>query len=177
MYSRMSDPYNYSYYAISFYRMPLWYRKISFKIGAAVFAEQNGSVTSAHVGGTARFNTRVTFVGGGSQCKQKVNLLQLFKEGMQVYRCRNWSGSETSPCTSIGRFNVQMQGSEKFDFYITLNDVRVEDGGNYEARLEVIHPVTGSYLSFRKTITLNVTGKLLWLSCTPHVYARNFLYI
>ena len=143
----------------------MWYimtQKMSFKIGAAVFAEQNASVTSAHVGGTARFDARVTFVGGGSQQrKQKVNLLQLFKDGTQVYRCRNWSGSETSPCTSIGRFNVQMQGSEKFDFYITLNDVRVEDGGNYEARLEVIHPVTGSYLSFRKTITLNVTGKLL----------------
>ena len=113
-------------------------------------------MTSAHVGGTARFDVRVTYVGGGpQQRKQKVNLLQLFKDGTQVYRCRNWSGSETSPCISMGRFNVEMQGSE------TLNDVRVEDGGNYEARLEVIHPVTGSYLSFRKTITLNVTGNFV----------------
>ena len=135
-------------------------QRISFKIGAAVFTEQKASVISAHVGGTDQFDTRVTFVGGGSQqCKQKVNLLQLFKDGTQVYCCRNWSGSETSPCTSMGRFNIEMQGSDKFDFYTTLNDVRVEDGGNYEARLEVIHPVTGSYLSFRKTITLNVTGR------------------
>ena len=114
-------------------------------------------MTSAHVGGTARFDARVTFVGGGSQqCKQKVTLVQLFKDETQVCRCHNWSGFETSPCTSMGRFNVEIRGSEKFD---TLNDGRVEDGGNYEVRLEVIHLMTESYLSFRKTITLNVTGK------------------
>lgn len=155
----MSDPCTGMY--IYFYLILLC-NHASFKIGAAVFTEQEASVISAHVGGTARFDVRVTYVGGGSQQrKQKVNLLQLFKDGTQVYRCRNWRGSETSPCTSMGRFNVEMQGSEKFDFYIILNDVRVEDGGNYEARLEVIDPVTGSYLSFSKTITLNVTGKLL----------------
>ena len=127
-------------------------------IGAAVFAEQGGSVISTHLGGTARFDTRVTFIGGGSQQnKQTVNLLQLFKERAQVYRCR-----ATSPCTSFGRFNVEKQGSEKFNFNIILNDVKVEDGGNYEARLEAIHPETGSYLSFRKIITLNVTGRSIF---------------
>lgn len=128
-------------------------------IGAAVFAEQEGSVISTHAGGTARFDTRVRFVGGGAQQhKQTVNLLQLFKDGIQVYRCRNWRGSEATPCTSLGRFNVEKQGSDKFDLFVMLDDVSMEDSGNYEARLEVIHPETGSYMSFRKTITLSVTG-------------------
>ena len=52
-------------------------------------------------------------------------------------------------------------GSYKYDFFLVLSDVQLDDGGIYEARLEVIDPVTGSYSVIRKTITLNVTGKLL----------------
>ena len=48
-----------------------------------------------------------------------------------------------------------MQGSEKFDFCVTLNSVRMEDSESYEATLEAIFVVNGSNVS---SITLNVTG-------------------
>ena len=109
------------------------------------------------LGGTAQFDTRVTFIGGGAQQhKQKVNLLQLFKDGRQVYRCRNWSVYANSPCTSEGRFAVTMQGSDKFDFYLSMSNATVNDSGSYVVKLEVIHPETGSYSSIQKTITLTV---------------------
>ena len=125
----------------------------------AAFAQPQENL-STHVGGTVQFDTRVTFIGGGSQQhKQKVNLLQLYKDGRQVFRCRNWNSYATLPCTSEGRFAVDMQGSDKFDFYLSLSNVTVNDGGRYEVRLEVIHPETGSYSQLRKAINLTVTGK------------------
>lgn len=128
-------------------------------LGVAAFASGQQQNTTTSVGGTARFDTRVTFVGGGAQQhKQRVNLLQLFKDGTQVYRCRNWNSYATVPCPSQGRFAIEMQGSDKFSFFLALSDVGLTDGGRYEARLEVIHPETGSYSYIRKTITLTVTG-------------------
>lgn len=110
-----------------------------------------------HVGGTALFDTRVTFVGGGAQQrKQTVNLLQLFKDRRQVYRCRNWSGYTNSQCASEGKFAVTMQGSDKFDFYLSMSNVTVNDSGRYVVKLEVINPETGSYSSLEKSITLTV---------------------
>ena len=91
--------------------------------------------------------------------KQRVNLLQLYKDGTQVYLCRNWNGYETTPCTSRGRFTVEMQSSDKFDFFLNINNVQLDDAGNYEARLEVVHPATGSYTLIKKELVLNVTGK------------------
>ena len=109
------------------------------------------------VGGTAQFDTRVTFVGGGAQQrKQTVNLLQIFKDGSQVYRCRNWRIYATLPCSSEGKFAVTMQGSDKFDFYLLMSNITANDGGSYDVKLEVIHPETGSYSSIQKTITLTV---------------------
>ena len=128
----------------------------------ADFAQkQDGAhVISAHAGGSVQFDTRVAFTGWGQQMrKQKVNLLQFYKGTTQVYRCRNWSGYETSLCNSEGRFIVQMQGTEKFDFFLMLDNVQPEDGGTYEAKLEVIHPVTGSYSILKKTFTLKITGR------------------
>ena len=125
-------------------------------LGVATFAQGQENLT-LQVGGTAQFDTRVTFVGGGpQQRKQTVNLLQLFKDGRQVYRCRNWSGYANSPCTSEGRFAVTMQGSDKFDFYLTMSNVTVNDSGSYVVKLEAIHPETGSYSSIQKTIILTV---------------------
>ena len=129
----------------------------------ATFTQTQENLTTS-TGGTAQFDTRVTFVGGGAlQRKQKVNLLQVFKDGRQVYRCRNWNVYATSSCTSEGRFAVTMQGSDKFDFYLSMSNVTVTDGGSYVVKLEVIHPETGSYSSIQKTITLTVetvNGKL-----------------
>ena len=58
----------------------------------------------------------------------------------------------------MGRFTVEKQGPDKFDFFLELSNVSLNDSGSYEARLEVIHPEIGSYSSFRKGITLTVTG-------------------
>ena len=131
--------------------------------GVATFAQPQENLTTP-TGGTAQFETRVTFVGGGAlQHKQKVNLLQLFKDGRQVYRCHNWSVHATSLCTYEGRFAVTMQGSDKFDFYLSMSNATVNDSGSYVVKLEVIHPETGSYSSIQKTITLTVeivNGKL-----------------
>ena len=88
------------------------------------------------------------------QRKQVINLLQLYKDKRQVYLCRNWSFfAGSSQCTSEGRFTVEMQGSDKFDFFLELSNVSLNDSGSYEARLEVIHPETGNYSSYRKEIT------------------------
>ena len=121
-----------------------------------MFAQPQENLT-IQLGGTAQFDTRVTFIGGGAQQrKQKVNLLQLFKDGRQVYCCRNWSVYANSPCTSEGRFAVTMQGSDKFDFYLSMSNATVNDSGSYVVKLEVIHPETGSYSSIQKTITLTM---------------------
>ena len=65
-----------------------------------MFAQPQENLTM-QLGGTAQFDTRVAFIGGGAQQrKQKVNLLQLFKDGRQVYRCHNWSVYANSPYTS-----------------------------------------------------------------------------
>ena len=37
-----------------------------------------------------------------------------------------------------------------------MSNVTINDGGSYVAKLEVIHPETGSYSSIQKTITLTV---------------------
>ena len=58
----------------------------------------------------------------------------------------------------MGRFIVEMQGSDKLDFFLELSNVSLNDSGSYEARLEVIHPDIASYSSYRKEITLTVTG-------------------
>ena len=58
----------------------------------------------------------------------------------------------------MGRFTVEMQGSDKFDFFLELSNVSLNDSGSYEVRLEVIHPETGSYSLYRKEIALTVTG-------------------
>ena len=120
--------------------------------------ERQQNITT-HLGGAAHFDTRVIFVRGGlQQRKQEINLLQLYKDKRQIYHCRNWSSFAGSPCTSMWRFTVEMQGSDKFDFFLELSNVSLNDSGSYEARLEVIHPETGSYSSYRKEITLTVTG-------------------
>ena len=49
-----------------------------------------------------------------------------------------------------------MQGSDKFDFYLSLSNATVNDSGSYVVNLEVIHPETGSYSSIQKTITLTM---------------------
>ena len=92
------------------------------------------------------------------QRKQEINLFQLYKDKRQIYYCHNWSSFAGSPCTSMWRFNVEMQGSDKFDFFLELSNLSLNDSGSYEARLEVIHPETGSYSSCRKEITHTVTG-------------------
>ena len=51
-----------------------------------------------------------------------------------------------------------MQGSDKFDFFLELSNVSLNDSGSYEVRLEVIHSESGSYSSYRKEIALTVTG-------------------
>ena len=53
-------------------------------------------------------------------------------------------------------FAVTMQGPDKFDLYHSMSNVAVNDSGSYVAKLEVIHPETGSYSSIQKTITLTV---------------------
>ena len=122
----------------------------------ATFAQPQENLT-IHVGGTAQFDTRVAFIGGGvRQHEQNVNLLQLFKDGQQVYHCHNWSVYAISLRTSEGRFAVAMQGSDKYDFYLSMSNVRVNDGGSYVVKVEVIHPETGSYSTIQKTITLTV---------------------
>ena len=92
------------------------------------------------------------------QRKQVINLLQLYKDKRQVYHCRNWSSFVGSPCTSGGRFTVETQGSDKFDFFLELSNVSLNDSSSYEVRLEVIHPESGSYSSYSKEIALTVTG-------------------
>ena len=52
-----------------------------------------------------------------------------------------------------------MQSSDKFDFFLNINNVQLDDAGNYETRLEVVHPATGSYTVIKKELVLNVTGK------------------
>ena len=94
--------------------------------------------------------------GGAQQRKQTVNLLQVFKDGRQLYRCRNWSRYAASLCTTEGRFAVTMQGADKFDFYLSMSNVSVNDSGSYVAKLEVIHPEIGSYSSIQKIFTLTV---------------------
>ena len=122
----------------------------------ATFAQSHENLT-ASAGDAVQFDTRVTFVGGGAhQRKQTVNLLQVFKDGRQIYRCRNWSIYVASPCTTQGRFAVTMQGADKFDFYLSMSNVSVNDSGSYVAKLEVIHPETGSYSSIQKIFTLTV---------------------
>jgi hypothetical protein len=122
----------------------------------ATFAQSDENLTATS-GAAVQFDTRVTFVGGGAQQrKQSVNLLQVFKDGRQVYRCRNWSGYAASPCASEGKFAVTMQGANKFDFYLSMGNVSINDSGSYVAKLEVIHPETGSYSSIQKMITLTV---------------------
>ncbi len=117
-------------------------------------SDENLAATS---GAAVQFDTRVNFVGGGpQQRKQRVNLLQVFKDGRQVYRCRNWSGYAASPCTSEGRFAVTMQGADKFDFYLSMSNVSINDSGSYVVKLEVIHPETGSYSSIQKMTILTV---------------------
>ena len=112
--------------------------------GVATFTQAQENLTTP-TGGTAQFDTRVTFVGGGVlQHEQKVNLLQIFKDGQQVYHCRNRSVYATSSCTSEGRFAVTMQGSDKFDFFLSMSNTTVNDSGSYVVKLEVIHPETGS---------------------------------
>ena len=49
-----------------------------------------------------------------------------------------------------------MQGADKFDFYLSMSNVSVNDSGSYVAKLEVIHPETGSYSSIQKIFTLTV---------------------
>ena len=49
-----------------------------------------------------------------------------------------------------------MQGSDKFDFYLSMSNVTLNDIGSYVAKVEVIHPETGSYSSIKKIITLTV---------------------
>ena len=49
-----------------------------------------------------------------------------------------------------------MQGSDKFDFYLSMSNVTVNDSGRYVVKLEVINPETGSYSSLEKSITLTV---------------------
>ena len=56
-----------------------------------------------------------------------------------------------------------MQGADKFDFYLSMKNVSVNDSGSYVAKLEVIHPETGSYSSIQKTFTLTVNGKVMCL--------------
>ena len=122
----------------------------------ATFAQSHENLT-ASAGDAVQFDTRVTFVGGGAQQrKQTINLLQIFKDGLQIYRCRNWRWFATSPCTTEGRFAVTMQGADKFDFYLSMSNVSVNDSGSYVAKLEVIHPETGSYSSIQKIFTLTV---------------------
>ena len=108
-------------------------------------------------GDAVQFDTRVTFVGGGAQQrKQTINLLRVYKDGLQVYHCHNWGEYAASLCTSEGRFAVTMQGADKFDFYLSMSNVSVNDSGSYVAKLEVIHPETGSYSSIQKAFTLTV---------------------
>ena len=127
----------------------------------AIFAQSHEKLT-ASAGDAVQFDTRVTFVGGGEQQrKQTINLLQVFKDGLQVYRCRSWRWFATLPCTSEGRFAVTMQGADKFDFYLSMSNVSVNDSGSYVAKLEVIHPETGSYSSIQKIFILTVNGKVM----------------
>lgn len=109
------------------------------------------------------FDTRIAYVGAGPQRrKQEVNFFQVYKgqgwSRQQVYLCRNSNNYKNSPCSSLGKFTVVMQGSDKFDFYLSLSNATVNDDGRYTVEVDLTEPISGSSRFLKKYINLTVTG-------------------
>ena len=51
-----------------------------------------------------------------------------------------------------------MQGSDKFDFYLSLSNATVNDDGRYTVEVDLTEPISGSSRFLKKYINLTVTG-------------------
>ena len=115
-------------------------------------------------GESVSLDTRVEYTGAGaSNSNQTVTLLQLFKQdsttAMQlVYFCSNEGSRKDSPCPSNDEVSA-VKGSHKFDLTLTLKNLSLNDGGNYLARVEVLHPGVSSRSYLTKSFVIRVHGK------------------
>ena len=120
----------------------------------------------SEVGGSIRFDTRLGHRDGGS-CgfKQTVKGFELFKvqddAGInKLYRCFRI-------CRNTSRISTYHIRSDRSDFYVTLNDLRLSDAGKYEA-----HMILYDNRFFLQTLTITRKYELLF---TKSMFSRTVL--
>lgn len=145
------------------------YEGCLFVLGQGVFEYCKNSLTGCHnssqsmvVGGTASFDLRVTFIGGGDCAHQAVTHLKVIKDSQVVYLCE---GSEDH-CDNeeYPRFEVFVDPECKVDckyyFHLLLHNFMASDAGVYTA--EVLLEGVGDTLDRKitRTIILEVAANV-----------------
>ncbi len=137
-----------------------------FTTGFAGFLSPETTTTiDAFSGDMVELDARVNYTGAGSSNhNQTVTVLHLFKlmdnSRSLVYFCGNENSRQGTPCPSTNRVTAT-SGTYKYDLTLYLNNVTRNDGGRYQARVELLRPGVSSRSYIRKEFVIQVHRKCL----------------